>query len=143
MNAAKGFWNRRTLKFKITTMERRILMKHKEPEKKEISFIRARFRSSDLWVMGPPRFRCATLISMKISSCNSFMIMKLTTSFHGIYIWYLLIMYIFFIYKTITHFTYLFSSIFMCIFKPPKLICFDNTKGPRMLHTNNFCPTLF
>ena len=26
-------------------------------------FIRARFRSWDLWVMGPPRFRCATLIS--------------------------------------------------------------------------------
>ena len=25
-------------------------------------FIRARFRSWDLWVMGPPRFRCATLI---------------------------------------------------------------------------------
>ena len=24
--------------------------------------IRARFRSWDLWVMGPPRFRCATLI---------------------------------------------------------------------------------
>ena len=26
------------------------------------SYIRARFRSWDLWVMGPPRFRCATLI---------------------------------------------------------------------------------
>jgi hypothetical protein len=24
--------------------------------------IRARFRSWDLWVMGPPRFHCATLI---------------------------------------------------------------------------------
>ena len=25
-------------------------------------YIRARFRSCDLWVMGPPRFHCATLI---------------------------------------------------------------------------------
>ena len=28
-------------------------------------FIRARFRSWDLWVMGPPRFRCATLIYLR------------------------------------------------------------------------------
>ncbi|KAK6260597.1 hypothetical protein QQP08_002453 [Theobroma cacao] len=28
----------------------------------EATHIRARFRSWDLWVMGPPRFRCATLI---------------------------------------------------------------------------------
>ena len=27
-----------------------------------LKFIRARFRSWDLWVMGPPRFRCATLM---------------------------------------------------------------------------------
>jgi hypothetical protein len=27
-----------------------------------LCIIRARFRSSDLWVMGPPRFRCATLM---------------------------------------------------------------------------------
>ena len=26
------------------------------------SFSRARFRSSDLWVMGPARFHCATLL---------------------------------------------------------------------------------
>jgi hypothetical protein len=29
---------------------------------KLLLYIRARFRSWDLWVMGPPRFRCATLI---------------------------------------------------------------------------------
>ena len=28
----------------------------------QLIFIRARFRSWDLWVMGPPRFRCATLM---------------------------------------------------------------------------------
>jgi coproporphyrinogen III oxidase len=30
--------------------------------------IRARFRSWDLWVMGPPRFRCATLILLSEES---------------------------------------------------------------------------
>ena len=30
--------------------------------RKQLFSIRARFRSWDLWVMGPPRFRCATLI---------------------------------------------------------------------------------
>ena len=34
----------------------------KEFNRKLLFFIRARFRSWDLWVMGPPRFRCATLI---------------------------------------------------------------------------------
>ena len=33
-----------------------------EKDGKEATLIRARFRSWDLWVMGPPRFRCATLI---------------------------------------------------------------------------------
>ena len=31
---------------------------------------RARFRSSDLWVMGPARFHCATLLHMLSSKCN-------------------------------------------------------------------------
>ena len=31
------------------------------------SIIRAWFRSRDLWVMGPPRFRCATLIVELVS----------------------------------------------------------------------------
>ncbi|KAF7826140.1 histone H2A type 1-H-like protein [Senna tora] len=30
--------------------------------RKLLYYIRAWFRSRDLWVMGPPRFRCATLI---------------------------------------------------------------------------------
>jgi hypothetical protein len=50
--------------------------KHKEKRLECGSYclctIRARFRSSDLWVMGPPRFRCATLMRMIqiFSSCN-------------------------------------------------------------------------
>ena len=36
--------------------------KQEKKEKKNEVHIRARFRSWDLWVMGPPRFRCATLI---------------------------------------------------------------------------------
>ena len=32
-------------------------------ENNKILASRARFRSSDLWVMGPARFRCATLLS--------------------------------------------------------------------------------
>ncbi|XP_066323051.1 protein argonaute 1C-like isoform X2 [Miscanthus floridulus] len=34
-------------------------------DSKRQKHIRARFRSWDLWVMGPPRFRCATLIFVK------------------------------------------------------------------------------
>ena len=39
----------------------------KECQKK---LIRARFRSSDLWVMGPPRFRCATLMLHEMHECR-------------------------------------------------------------------------
>ncbi len=41
-----------------------------------LCIIRARFRSSDLWVMGPPRFRCATLMLVN-KSLNPYYLHKI------------------------------------------------------------------
>ena len=57
----------------ISDLDLDLIFRSLEMEKKKglgsffSGHIRARFRSWDLWVMGPPRFRCATLISCQMN----------------------------------------------------------------------------
>ena len=63
MNMGNGHhWGKEPEVVEEKIIGKKINLRREKNSQEAAPYIRARFQSWDLWVMGPPRFRCATLI---------------------------------------------------------------------------------